>query len=210
MAEITDKPKRKSVAFSEGNTIVDSEGKITEEMADGGGDKTTAESHSGEPSGDAAVDEVTDMFKDLAKKKKKKPKKEDDGEGAEKAADDGDDIDLGALKKKKKKKSSKTADLDDFDKQLAEAGEAGEAAPEEDVDVDAGDPIQGKLLRMGNLYNHDTNMYERHRNMAARKHTSDPLQAPPQPILHTFKRPTSRSCWWIRQELQNSTSTMST
>lgn len=145
MSEITDKPKRKSVAFSEGNTIVDSEGKITEEMANGGDDKTTAESHSGEPSGDAAVDEVTDMFKDLAKKKKKKPKKEDDGEGGEKAADDGDDIDLGALKKKKKKKSSKTAELDDFDKQLAEAGEAGEAAPEEDVDVDAGDPIQGML-----------------------------------------------------------------
>lgn len=152
MSDIADKPKRKSVAFSEGNTIVDSEGKITEEMSNGGGDKTTAESHAAEPSGDAAVDEVTDMFKDLAKKKKKKPKKEDDGEGGEKAADDGDDIDLGALKKKKKKKSSKTADLDDFDKQLAEAGEAGEAAPEEnvDVDVDAGDPIQGMLLSQGN------------------------------------------------------------
>jgi translation initiation factor 2 subunit 2 len=146
MADITDKPKRKSVAFSEGTTIVDSNGQVTEEMANDGIDKTTAESHSQEPSGDAAVDEVTDMFKDLAKKKKKKPKKEDDGEAGEKAADDGDDIDLGALKKKKKKKSSKTADVDDFDKQLAEAGEAGEAAPEEEVDVDAGDPIQGILF----------------------------------------------------------------
>jgi translation initiation factor 2 subunit 2 len=149
MADIADKPKRKSVAFSEGTTIVDSNGQVTEEMANGGGDKATAESHSQEPSGDAAVDEVTDMFKDLAKKKKKKPKKEDEGD--EKAADDGDDLDLGALKKKKKKKSSKTADVDDFDKQLAEAGEAGEAAPEEEVDVDAGDPIQGMLL-LSNYY----------------------------------------------------------
>jgi translation initiation factor 2 subunit 2 len=158
MADITEKPKRKSVAFSEGTTIVDSDGQVTEQMANGSGDKTTAESHSHEASGDAAVDEVTDMFKDLAKKKKKKPKKEDDGEAGEQAADDGDDIDLGALKKKKKKKSSKTADVDDFEKQLAEAGEAGEAAPEEEVDVDAGDPIQGMLRSNKALFlKHETN-----------------------------------------------------
>jgi translation initiation factor 2 subunit 2 len=156
MADITEKPKRKSVAFSEGTTIVDSNGQVTEEMANGD-DKTTADSHSNEPSGDAAVDEVTDMFKDLAKKKKKKPKKEDDGDAGEKAADDGDDIDLGALKKKKKKKSSKTADVDDFEKQLAEAGEAGEAAAEDEVEVDAGDPIAGMCLSIKEIFfKHET------------------------------------------------------
>lgn len=185
MADITEKPKRKSVAFSEGTTIVDSNGQVTEEMANGD-NKTTADSHSNEPSGDAAVDEVTDMFKDLAKKKKKKPKKEDDGDAGEKVADDGDDIDLGALKKKKKKKSSKTADVDDFEKQLAEAGEAGEAALEEEVEVDAGDPIAGMCPSNKEVFfKHATNRHDRYWNMATRKHTSYPLQTPPQPVLHT-------------------------
>lgn len=57
MADIAEKPKRKSVAFSEGTTVVDSEGQITE--MNGGGEKNTAESHSAEGDGDAAVDEVT-------------------------------------------------------------------------------------------------------------------------------------------------------
>jgi translation initiation factor 2 subunit 2 len=144
MAQLTDKPKRKSVAFADGQTVVDVDGSVTE--TNGSGDKTTAESHSHDASGDAAVDEVTDMFKDLAKKKKKKPKKEDDGEAGEKAAEDGDDLDLGALKKKKKKKSSKTADVDDFEKQLAEAGEGGDEKPAQDEVVDEGDPIKGGFL----------------------------------------------------------------
>lgn len=55
MADIADKPKRKSVAFSEGTTIVDSNGDVT--SMNGVGEKSTAESHSAE--GDAAVDEVT-------------------------------------------------------------------------------------------------------------------------------------------------------
>jgi translation initiation factor 2 subunit 2 len=144
MSEITDKPKRKSVAFSEDTTVVDSDGQVTEVANSNGGDRTTAESHAHDANGgDAAVDEVADLLKDLGKKKKKKPKKEDEGEADEKVADDGDDIDLGALKKKKKKKSSKTADVDDFEKRLAEAGEGGEEKPETDEIVDEGDPLKG-------------------------------------------------------------------
>ncbi|KXS96643.1 hypothetical protein AC578_6911 [Pseudocercospora eumusae] len=119
--------KRKSVAFAEGQTIVDGEGNVTH--ATNGvhdGDKDSAESHSKpETNGDdKEVDEVTAMFEGLAKKKKKKSSKKDkeDGEddvGEEKAADDGE-VDLSALKKKKKKKAK--APEDDFEKQLAEAG----------------------------------------------------------------------------------------
>jgi translation initiation factor 2 subunit 2 len=54
MADI-EKPKRKSVAFSDGTKVVDEDGQVTE--MNGGGEKNTAESHSAE--GDAAVDEVT-------------------------------------------------------------------------------------------------------------------------------------------------------
>jgi translation initiation factor 2 subunit 2 len=89
-ADLPERKPRKSVAFSEGATIVDSDGQVTESKEVNGG-KSTAESHSGEPSpptgqdafthdeqhgltsgviGDAdkEVDEVTDMFADLAKK----------------------------------------------------------------------------------------------------------------------------------------------
>jgi hypothetical protein len=79
---------RKSVAFSEGATIVDSDGQVTESKEVNGG-KSTAESHGEDSSqgadrytqqkkhgltsgvtGDAdkEVEEVTDMFADLAKK----------------------------------------------------------------------------------------------------------------------------------------------
>ena len=55
--------------------------------------------------GDKEVDEVTDMFKDLAKKKKKKSSKPKEGED-EAAPADGE-FDPSALKKKKKKKTPK-------------------------------------------------------------------------------------------------------
>lgn len=55
MSEIEEKPKRKSVAFSEGTTIVDGNGEVTE-MNGAGGDKETAQSHG---TSDPAVDEVT-------------------------------------------------------------------------------------------------------------------------------------------------------
>jgi translation initiation factor 2 subunit 2 len=89
-ADLPERKPRKSVAFSEGATIVDSDGQVTESKEVNGG-KSTAESHSGEASpptgqdaytqnetheltsgvtGDAdkEVEEVTDMFADLAKK----------------------------------------------------------------------------------------------------------------------------------------------
>ncbi|MCJ1358147.1 MAG: hypothetical protein MMC33_008145 [Icmadophila ericetorum] len=144
---------RKSVAFSEGTTIVDSNGEITTEM-NGTEDKSTAESHTATPSEAAVsankdVDEVIDLFKGLSKKKKTKKPKE--GEAAEEKeekeevapAADGE-FDPSALKKKKKKKSTKNADTDDFDAKLAEAGINETAEPQEDaVDTQEGDLEKG-------------------------------------------------------------------
>ena len=93
---------------------------------------------------DKDVDEVTDLFKGLAKKKKSKKPKEEAAEGEE----DGADGDFGGLKKKKKKKTTKVADTDDFDAKLAEAGvgeegtkESEDAAEEQDGDMDKGTGI---------------------------------------------------------------------
>jgi translation initiation factor 2 subunit 2 len=54
MTEVSTEKKRKSVAFSDGATIVDQNGDVTETAEHG--DKTTAEAHSAENGG---VDEVT-------------------------------------------------------------------------------------------------------------------------------------------------------
>ena len=97
-----------------------------------------------DPSNDKDVDEVTDMFKGLAKKKK--PKKPKEGDAAdEKPAADGE-FDPSTMKKKKKKKPK--ADTDDFEAKLAEADAAGDAeeskeeeAPAEEGDMDAGTGI---------------------------------------------------------------------
>lgn len=103
------------------------------------GEKSTAEKHSQRegvhvliskdtdnskaPSEDAAVDEVTDMFAGLNKKKKKSSKpKTEEGEEAPAATGDADFEALGLKKKKKKSSKSKAADGDDFDAKLAEAG----------------------------------------------------------------------------------------
>ncbi|KAJ6114617.1 hypothetical protein N7486_000395 [Penicillium sp. IBT 16267x] len=123
--------QRKSVAFSEGSVIMDTNGQITE----------TSEA---DKPADKEVDEVTDMFKGLAKKKKSKKSKDTEGEGEEAAGDA--EFDPSALKKKKKSKSKK-ADTGDFEAKLAEAGvseEAGEEAEEEAVpegDLEAGTGI---------------------------------------------------------------------
>lgn len=104
--------------------------------------------------GDKAVDEVTDLFKGLAKKKKSKKLKDadvaDGGDDAPPAADG--EFDPTALKKKKKKKTPKAADGDDFDAKLAEAGvgaegegagadEAAQEAPIEEGDLEKGTGI---------------------------------------------------------------------
>ncbi|KAL1958923.1 hypothetical protein VTO42DRAFT_3476 [Malbranchea cinnamomea] len=123
VAAVPERKHRKSVAFSEGATVMDENGTITETShAD---EKSTAEKHSA-PSPDKEVDEVTELFKGLAKKKKsKKPK--DEGEEAASPAADGE-FDPSMMKKKKKKSSKKTAD-GDFEAKLAEAGLAEQQAP---------------------------------------------------------------------------------
>jgi translation initiation factor 2 subunit 2 len=84
-ADLPERKPRKSVAFSEGATIVDSNGDVTESK-EMNGDKDSAETHSagagetvyimatekaltgGTTGDDKEVEEVTDMFADLAKK----------------------------------------------------------------------------------------------------------------------------------------------
>ena len=144
---------------------MDSNGDVTER--NGTTNKSTAESHStckfqklgkvlrctitdltdtlaappeGIPAADKDVDEVTDLFKGLAKKKKlKKPKDGEVADGEELAPAADSEFDPMALKKKKKKKPTKTADTEDFDAKLAEAGlaEDGEAEAEAGAEGDA-------------------------------------------------------------------------
>jgi len=145
MAEVDTLPEtarkpRKSVAFSEGHIVVDENGEV-KEVNGTNDEKTTAESHSSRsptltPSADAEVDEVTEMFKNMSKKKKtKKPKEgeaENDGVAEDPPAESQTDLDLSAMKKKKKKKAAKPADAsDDFESKLAEAGLGEDQAAEE-------------------------------------------------------------------------------
>lgn len=161
---------RKSVAFADGETIVDSDGQVTETNG-GTGEKDSAESHSapsGMTEGDKEMDEVTKMFEGLQKKKKSKAKKEskdakkeeaekrapekadDEAEGGDEEAVTADgEVDLSALKKKKKKKVK--APEDDFEKQLAEAGQGGDeeggdekpAGAKDNTGVQDGDLVKG-------------------------------------------------------------------
>lgn len=82
---------------------------------------------------DKEVDEVTEMFKGLSKKKKtKKPKDTEGGDDEETPAADGE-FDPSALKKKKKKSTKK--DPADFEAKLAEAGVAEEGGEEKDEET---------------------------------------------------------------------------
>ncbi|KAJ5161143.1 hypothetical protein N7492_006535 [Penicillium capsulatum] len=153
-AEIEQSQKqRKSVAFSEGSVIMDTNGQVTEAPpADKPAgmpqfpppiDSRHAPANSPRP--DQQVDEVTEMFKGLSKKKKtKKPKDSEGGEDEEAPAADGE-FDPSALKKKKKK--PKKVDTEDFEAKLAEAGvgeESGEQPSEEPLpegDLEAGTGI---------------------------------------------------------------------
>ncbi|KAK2736282.1 hypothetical protein FQN57_000812 [Myotisia sp. PD_48] len=132
--DIPVKKHRKSVAFSEGATIMDEHGTITEanHAAD---DKTTAEKHTA-TSPDNEVDAMTEMFKGLSKKKKSKKPKDSElesGEGADSPAAIADgEFDPSTIKKKKKKSSKKAAD-GDFEAKLAQAGLGEDAAPEEEL-----------------------------------------------------------------------------
>ena len=129
-----DKP-RKSVSFDPSATVVDEFGEV-EEVRNGHSraEKDTAESHSAP--GDKDVEEVTDMFKDLAKKKKKKSSKTPkEGEDGEAPAADGE-LDLSALKKKKKKKAKAVEEeKEDFEAKLAEVGAVEKEEGEEDEEA---------------------------------------------------------------------------
>jgi translation initiation factor 2 subunit 2 len=85
---------------------------------------------------DKAVDEVTDLFKGLSKKKKTKKPKDDAADDEAPAAADGE-FDPTALKKKKKK--PKKVDAGDFEAKLAEAGIAEKETEEKETEVPEGD-----------------------------------------------------------------------
>lgn len=162
LQELPERKQRKSVAFAEGQIVVDENGDVTE-TKEMNGRKNSAESHSREANGgeggDKEVDELNAMFEGLAKKKKKKPssKKEDGAEAeAEKEGDVADgDVDLSALKKKKKK--PKKAVEEDFEAKLAEAG-ATEDKEEEDAkkETTAETGLQdGDLMKGTGVWAHD-------------------------------------------------------
>ncbi|KAI5300752.1 hypothetical protein KEM55_005219 [Ascosphaera atra] len=125
-ADLEQKKSRKSVSFDEGTTIMDGEGKVIEANHE---DKYTAEKHTSTPppAEDKEVEEVTELFKGLSKKKKtsKKTSKSESAptdDAAPAAGDEapaGDSLDLSKMKKKKKTKKKEGAD---FDAKLAEAG----------------------------------------------------------------------------------------
>ena len=166
-----DRTKRKSVAFSEDTTIMDANGDVSESVA--GGEKTTAESHSGmsqtrgdtpaplilATAPDKAVDEVTDMFAGMNKKKKKPAKPKSEAEDAvapdaEASAPVGDgEVDLSTLKKKKKKSTKPKAE-GDFDAKLEAAGvEEGEAP---DTNGEAKGEQQGDPTTGTGIWAHDS------------------------------------------------------
>ncbi|KAJ5153329.1 uncharacterized protein N7482_009807 [Penicillium canariense] len=124
---------RKSVAFSEGSVIMDTNGQVTEAPAS-------------EKPVDNEVDEVTDMFKGLSKKKKTKKSSKETGDADEAAADG--EFDASALKKKKKKPKK---DAGDFEAKLAEAG------IEEDADKEQGEDSipEGDLEAGTGIWAHD-------------------------------------------------------
>ena len=127
---------------------MDGNGEITE--TNGASEKATAESHSAE-SVDKDVEEVTDLFKGLAKKKKtKKPKEgKEEKDGEEEAPADGE-FDPSQLKKKKKK--PKKVDPGDFDAKLAEAGVAEE---DEETTIQPVQEQEGDLEKGTGIWSHD-------------------------------------------------------
>ncbi|KAF1971248.1 hypothetical protein BU23DRAFT_646789 [Bimuria novae-zelandiae CBS 107.79] len=153
--DAAERKPRKSVAFEDNTTIVDSDGQVTETAAMNG-EKDSAASHTAGTSilpampqahdgraniaadaqstgEDKDVDEVTDMLAGLQKKKKKKSKTE---------GEEGDDL-LSGLKKKKKSKKPK--DTDDFEAQLAaKVGDEKEEKEEpEEEQIEEGDMMKG-------------------------------------------------------------------
>ena len=152
--DIEERKPRKSVAFSEGNTVVDENGDVTQEPNGMEGSKNTAVSHSSSTTdrdvscwadtniasgADApADDDVAAMLAGMKKKKKSKKTAETTEDG---------ELDL-TMKKKKKSKKPKADGEDEFAAKLAaldiDKEETEEAAePEKETVEDAGDMDEG-------------------------------------------------------------------
>jgi len=159
MAEVEqrlpERRQRKSVAFSGDNTIMDENGEISEAPPSGSEDKVTAEKHSSPT--DAAVDEVTDMFAGLNKKKKKSTKTKAEDKDADDAAPAADgDFDASVLKKKKKKSTkTKTEGADDFAEKLARAGLAEGGADETEDQPSGAQDLDGDMDQGTGIWAHD-------------------------------------------------------
>lgn len=147
--ESVERKPRKSVAFSEGTTIVDENGEITTQSEGADGSKEpTAMSHgtssdNATKDGEDNNDDVENMLKGMKKKKKSK-KVEGEETGDAEAADGGLDL---SMKKKKKKKVPKDGE-DEFAAKLAaldidKEGEEEEVAKPEAAEEDTGDMEKG-------------------------------------------------------------------
>lgn len=114
---ITERKPRKSVAFSEGTTVVEGNGDVSTnpEAVDGSKDTAVSQSNTNGEEAKDDDDDVANMLKGMKKKKTKKPKADDDAGDADAAADGGLDL---TMKKKKKKKVAKEGE-DDFAAKLA-------------------------------------------------------------------------------------------
>jgi translation initiation factor 2 subunit 2 len=165
-----EKKPRKSVAFSEGTTIVDENGAVTTDNAGHDDTKETAQSHSpstpplssalssftdtiqGVDEGEKQEDDdVASMLKGMKKKKSKKSKSEDaEGDDAETAAADGG-LDL-SMKKKKKKKVPKEGAEDDFAAKLAALDIEGKEGEEEVAEETV---IEGDMEKGTGIWAHD-------------------------------------------------------
>ncbi|KAF7874007.1 hypothetical protein EAF04_002679 [Stromatinia cepivora] len=146
MADEVDVKPRKSVAFSEGTTVVDENGEVTTKEDGHDDTKETAQSHSPSNGDEATANNEDDGLGDLSlmKKKKKKSKKVEEGEeGGDEATADGG-LDLSTMKKKKKSSKKPKDSEDDFTARLAAANlnDDGEKAAEE-TPVDEGDMMKG-------------------------------------------------------------------
>jgi len=168
----SERKPRKSVAFSDDTTVMDENGEISEGRRTDD-DKVTAEKHSISEkfpvsatrglgltmmaATDTAVDEVTDMFAGLNKKKKKpsKPKAEEGADGEAAAAPAADaEFDASLLKKKKKKPSKPKTDGDDFEAKLASAG-LHDTAPEANGTVAESAEQTGDMDAGTGIWSHD-------------------------------------------------------
>jgi hypothetical protein len=145
-----------------------------------------------EPIGDKDMDEVTDMFKGLAKKKKssssKKPKEGDAPATTDDAVVADGEFDPSTLKKKKKKKTTKTGDAEDFDAKLAEAGVTEGVEAEEPIPADeqSGDPEKGELWpsqRLASCRGGTALTLARHRYLATQLDNANSLSTAPQPVF---------------------------